>query len=92
MKNIQRKEHEVRTTIKKSAIKILEPNSGHTESEKNSATRTLHEHAKHELIGQIIRSKGDTRNKSKPTPAHFAAATYRRKTSIMTEAIDNNNN
>ena len=34
MKNMQRKEHEVRTTIKKSAIKILEPNSGHTESEK----------------------------------------------------------
>ena len=55
------------------------------------AAKTLHEQAKIDLIGKIIRSKGDLRNKSKPTPSHFAAATYRHKSPMMTKAVDKNN-
>jgi len=71
---------------------VLELDSGHSEEEKSIAAKTLHEQAKIDLIGKIIRSKGDLRNKSKPTPSHFASATYRHKSSMMTEVIDKNNN
>ena len=71
---------------------MLELDSGHSEEEKSLAAKTLHEQAKIDLIGKIIRSKGDLRSKSKPTPSHFAAATYRYKSSMMTEVIDKNNN
>ena len=92
MKQIQRKEHNIRMESKKNSVKVLELDSGHSEEEKSLAAKTLHEQAKIDLIGKIIRSKGDLRNKSKPTPSHFAAATYRHKSSIMTEVIDKNNN
>ena len=70
MKQIQRKEHQTIIELKKNLVKVLELDSGHSEEEKSLAAKTLHEQAKIDLIGKIIRSKGDLRNRSKPTPSH----------------------